>query len=250
MPRFTRSGSVEVYYVPSNFPPPPLAQRLLTVAEVEARRVRRARLARLAMICAATIASLLLLGCAPPDQDVPVSGPSPTSAPAHGAVILSAGDPALWASAVTTTTTTTTSTTTTTTTAPPAPPPAPVVEIQTPPPPPPPPADLTTPCGGWGEIVAEHFGDQAAKACEVIGCETGYTWDPTIENRKGSTASGLLQFLDSTWVGDPAEGRAGARDYVPAAKQYARAAHAPGAVQIEVGAAWLRATSWSQWECA
>jgi len=97
-------------------------------------------------------------------------------------------------------------------------------------------------CGGWGELVAQHFGDQAAKACQVIGCETGYTYDPTIENPSpDSTASGLLQFLDSTWV----KARA-----MVGAEQYARAMHAPGAVQIAAGAAWLRATSWSQWECA
>jgi muramidase (phage lysozyme) len=71
-------------------------------------------------------------------------------------------------------------------------------------------------------------------------CETGGTFDPTIENPR-STASGLFQFLDSTWRK--------ARELVGAG-QYARASHAPAPVQIAAAGAWLRATSWSQWECA
>ena len=95
-------------------------------------------------------------------------------------------------------------------------------------------------CGGWGDIVAQHFGAEAAKACDVIRCETGGTFDPTIENPR-STASGLAQFLDSTWV----KARA-----MVGAEQYARAKDAPGAVQIAAMAAWKNATSWSQWVCA
>jgi hypothetical protein len=95
-------------------------------------------------------------------------------------------------------------------------------------------------CGGWEGVVAQHFGDQATKACAVMACETGGTFSPTIENPR-STASGLFQFLDSTWRS--------ARSLV-GADQYARAKDAPGSVQIAAAAAWLRETSWSQWECA
>ena len=103
-----------------------------------------------------------------------------------------------------------------------------------------PPVRFIGACGGWEDIVVAHFGDEAGKACDVIRCETGGTFDPTIENPR-STASGLAQFLDSTWV----KARA-----MVGAEQYPRAKDAPGAVQIAAMAAWKRATSWSQWVCA
>lgn len=53
------------------------------------------------------------------------------------------------------------------------------------------------PCGGWESLIAAHFAsDQVAVACRVMMCESG--GDPTIHNRN-SSASGLWQFLDSTW---------------------------------------------------
>jgi hypothetical protein len=124
-----------------------------------------------------------------------------------------------------TTSTSTTTTSSTTTTAPP--------------PPTAPPRARSGPCGGYDELIAAHFADPA-KACSVMECETGGTFDPTIENPR-STASGLFQFLDSTWRS--------ARELVGAG-QYARAAHAPADVQIAAAGAWLRRTSWSQWVCA
>ena len=131
-------------------------------------------------------------------------------------------------------TTSTSSTTTTSTTA------VPTTTTTSPPPPPAPTrATASGPCGGWEAIVAEHF-DDVAKACSVMECETGGTFDPTIEN-PSSSASGLYQFLDSTWRK--------ARELVGAG-QYARASHAPAGVQIAAAGAWLRRTSWSQWECA
>ena len=120
----------------------------------------------------------------------------------------------------------TTTTSSTTTTSPPPPTTAPA-------------RARSGPCGGWETIVSEHF-DDVAKACSVMRCETGGTFDPTIEN-PSSSASGLYQFLDSTWRR--------ARELVGAG-QYARASHAPAPVQIAAAGAWLRATSWSQWECA
>ena len=126
----------------------------------------------------------------------------------------------------------TTSTSTTTTA-------VPTTTTTSPPPPPAPTRSSSGPCGGFEPIVAEHF-DDVSKACSVMRCETGGTFDPTIEN-PSSTASGLYQFLDSTWRK--------ARELVGAG-QYARASHAPAPVQIAAAGAWLRRTSWSQWECA
>ncbi len=54
----------------------------------------------------------------------------------------------------------------------------------------------------------------------VIAHESG--GDPKAENPT-SSASGLFQFIDGTWVGN-------AR-WVPEARGYARASHAPGRVQ-------------------
>lgn len=124
--------------------------------------------------------------------------------------------------------------TTTTTTEAPAPVSAPVSAPE-------PPAPVGE-CGGYGSLVQAYWpADQVAKACAVMGCETGYTYSPTEEN-PSSSASGLFQFLDGTWQS--------ARQYVEGASQYARASHAPAETQIAVGAAWWSRTSWSQWECA
>lgn len=135
--------------------------------------------------------------------------------------------------------TTTTLPPTTTTTAPLPPPTTTTTE-----PPAPPVAAPTSAgeCGGLVPLIAKYWpAEQVSKVCQVIGCETGYTYSATAEN-PGSTASGLLQFLDGTWRD--------ASQYVAGAGQYARASHAPAEVQIAVGAAWWARTSWSQWQCA
>jgi hypothetical protein len=137
-------------------------------------------------------------------------------------------------------TTTTTLPPTTTTTAPPPPPPTTTTTAapQPPPPPPPPPSPPSTGnCGGWEDTVAAYFpAEQVAKACAVMGCETGYTYDPTIYNRSGSGASGLWQFMPQTWestTGTPAP-----------------AANYSGDTQTAAAAKLWRDQGWSPWSCA
>jgi hypothetical protein len=138
----------------------------------------------------------------------------------------------------------------------PAPPPlpeaAPAVAYVAPEPPPPAPPPPTTvvsapppvspqkssgPCGGLEAMVARHFPpEQVAKGCAVMACETGNTFDPTIYNRSGSGASGLWQFLRSTWA--DVTGRSdNAADATPEEQTAA------------AGALW-RSSGWSPWSCA
>lgn len=92
------------------------------------------------------------------------------------------------------------------------------------------------PCGGWEPTVAAHFpGEQVAKACQVMACETGGTFDPGIHNPR-STASGLWQFLDSTWRSTTG--------LAPPAAAYS------GAQQIAAAASLWRSSGWSPWVCA
>lgn len=94
-------------------------------------------------------------------------------------------------------------------------------------------------CGGWGDLIREHFGDsQYAKACSVMTCES--EGNPRVENPV-STASGLFQFLDTTW--------AAARTNVSGGNEYDRAKDAPAEMQIEAAAKWQKQTAWSQWVC-
>lgn len=92
-------------------------------------------------------------------------------------------------------------------------------------------------CGGWESTILAHFpAEQLAKACAVMGCETGYTFDPGIPNEQGSGASGLWQFMPSTWEhysGLPAPASAYSPD-----------------VQTAAAAALWRADGWRQWSCA
>lgn len=136
-------------------------------------------------------------------------------------------------------TTTTTLPPTTTTT---APPPPPTTTTTAPPAPPPPPPSPPSPpptgnCGGWEDTIAKYFpADQVAKGCAVIGCETGYTYDPTIYNSSGSGASGLWQFMPSTWestTGTPAP-----------------AANYSGDTQTAAAAKLWSQQGWSPWSCA
>ena len=68
-----------------------------------------------------------------------------------------------------------------------------------------------------------------------MGCETGYTYDPTIHNQS-SSASGLFQFLDSTWRSTTGT--------APPAAAYS------GATQIAAAASLWRSSGWSPWSCA
>lgn len=84
--------------------------------------------------------------------------------------------------------------------------------------------------------VRERFGQHPLRP--IAGCESSRearpegepVWDRYYHdqpNSSVSTASGGLQVLDSTW--------SSWRDAVPEARGYARAAHAPDWVQMEVG---------------
>ena len=88
-------------------------------------------------------------------------------------------------------------------------------------------------CGGWEGTIAAHFpADQVGKACRVMMCESG--GNPTAANPR-STASGLFQFLDSTWVnttGTPAP-----------ASAYS------GPTQVAAAAKLWRSSGWSPWVC-
>ena len=207
--------------------------RFLTVEELNARQRRQERLLHLALGCVVLLAVIALASCGPVSDAEIESGVAVSGDPAADEQI----EPVRVPPAERLITTTTVAPTTThfhppTTVADvpvrTAAASAPVVV-----------ASAVGPCGGWEDTVRQHFGDETAKACDVIRCETGGTFDPTIEN-PNSTASGLAQFLDSTW----AKARA-----IVGAEQYARASHAPGAVQIAAMAAWKRATSWGQWVC-
>lgn len=137
----------------------------------------------------------------------------------------------------TTTTTVAPPASTTSTTAPPqtvtTSPPAPVVALQQPTPPTP---AQSGGCLGWASTIAAHFPpEQRAKACSVMTCETGGTGDPTIHNRS-SSASGLWQFLDSTW--------ASVTGLPPPAANYS------GDQQTAAAAALWRSSGWGQWSCA
>lgn len=88
-------------------------------------------------------------------------------------------------------------------------------------------------CGGWDELIAAHFPGEVAKACSVMMCES--RGNPTAHNGT-STASGLWQFLDSTWksvTGTPG----------PAAN-YSTATQTAAAAELR------RSSGWSQWSCA
>lgn len=137
------------------------------------------------------------------------------------------------------TTTTTTAPPTTTTTAPPPPPSPPTTttasaEVRT--------AAASAPvvatgdCGPWRDLIASHFpAEQVGKACAVMRCETGGTFDPGIHNPR-SSASGLFQFLDSTW-------RSVTGTAPPAA------AYAPE-TQVAAAAKLWRSSGWRPWACA
>lgn len=96
----------------------------------------------------------------------------------------------------------------------------------------------------YGWTLDDFRPEDRATACRVMLCESHVdpARDPaTITNMEGSSASGLFQFLDSTWKS--------VAKYYAEAGRYARAMYAPVAVQAKAAAIWLSVTSWSQWAC-
>ena len=81
------------------------------------------------------------------------------------------------------------------------------------------------------QAVRDRFAQHPLRP--IAGCESSYVHRPHGEpvwdryNMQGSTASGGLQILNGTWDGW--------KHAVPEAVQYARAAHAPDWIQMEVG---------------
>ncbi len=56
----------------------------------------------------------------------------------------------------------------------------------------------------WRPLVETYFApEKVATAMCLINAETGGTGDPNIDNRQGSSAAGLFQFLKSTWNSVP-----------------------------------------------
>lgn len=93
------------------------------------------------------------------------------------------------------------------------------------------------PCGGWESLVAAYFpAAQVAKACAVMACETGGTFDPGIHNEQGSGASGLFQFLASTWTATTG--------LAPPAGAYSPE------VQIAAAGNLYASSDWAPWSCA
>lgn len=123
----------------------------------------------------------------------------------------------------------------------PAPSPETTTTTTTAPPPPPPPKTKRTvaaappaagSCGGWLDAITAAFGpERTPRACRIMMCESG--GNPTAQNPH-STASGLFQFLRSTWA-----------NYAG----YSEAWLAPPLVQIEAAAALQARSGWGQWVC-
>lgn len=117
----------------------------------------------------------------------------------------------------------TTTTTPTTTTSPP--PPRPVTTPR--------PATSPQPCGGHLRAVQARWpADQVTTACRVILCESG--GDPTAANPR-SSASGVWQFLDSTWRSTTG--------LAPPASAY------PAATQHDAALALWQRSGWRPWSC-
>ena len=89
-------------------------------------------------------------------------------------------------------------------------------------------------CGGWADLIARHFpAEQVGKACRVMMCESG--GNPTARSRR-SSASGLFQFLRSTW-----QGVTGRTD---------EAWQATPDEQTEAAARLWASSGWRPWVCA
>lgn len=92
-------------------------------------------------------------------------------------------------------------------------------------------------CGGWRHLVEKHFGNEVAKGCSVLKCES--QGNPKAQNPY-SSASGGWQFIDGTWR---------AVRHAANASNHARAMDATPEQQT-IAAKHLRDTSgWGQWVC-
>lgn len=186
----------------------------------------KARLFIILLCCAALAAVIALTTRAGSDETrVGVVGSDRMYSAVHSEAVQ------LRAASATTTTSTTVATTTTVPvpTTSPAPPP-----VTTVPPPQPHAAEAVAGCGGWDLTIAAYFppGEQA-KACSVMMCES--QGNPAARNPR-STASGLWQFLDSTW-----RATTGRSD---------RAFQASPDEQTAAAAALWRSSGWQPWVCA
>jgi hypothetical protein len=178
---------------------------------------------------AAALALAMVAACGTP------SPPTELHTAAEPPAVVQVDERRPWPDIFTPPTTSTTSTTvppTTTTTAPARPSPRPPVVSA---------AAATSPekyapgpCGGWDATIAAHFpAEQIAKACSVMMCES--RGNPTAENPR-SSASGLWQFLSSTWestTGTPAPASSYSAD-----------------VQTAAAATLWRSSGWRPWSCA
>lgn len=81
-------------------------------------------------------------------------------------------------------------------------------------------------------LASSTFGVSISELWSVARCETGGTFSPYARNRS-STASGLFQFLDSTWANQ------GIRGF----SVYDAVANALGAARI------VAREGWGQWSC-
>lgn len=100
--------------------------------------------------------------------------------------------------------------------------------------PPPPVVTAVGDCGGWRDLIAVHFPpEEVAHACRVMLCESG--GNPGVANEQGSSASGLWQFLDSTWVSTTG--------LAPPASAYTPDQQTAGAATL-----WQR-SGWRPWSC-
>ena len=87
-------------------------------------------------------------------------------------------------------------------------------------------------CGGWeSEIAARWPAEQVGNACRIMMCESG--GNPLADN-PSSSASGLFQFLDSTWAN-----RYG----------YSRAVHATPNLQLDGALSLWQSSGWRPWSC-
>ena len=178
-----------------------------------------------------TLTALLIGGMLTAAVALPSNSPPPvtvTAASASKSVIYQkkdVDDRRMLRESTTTSTTSTIPPTTTTTTH--------THPIQKPAPKPAAVAAPATACGGWEGLIAAHFPGEVSKACSVMMCES--RGNPQAEN-SSSSASGLWQFLSSTWestTGTPAP-----------ASQYSAETQTAAAAKLR------NSSGWAAWSCS